>query len=342
MSEALPNNGITDVELRRNLRPMHSSGSIILGMGTAMLAGILIVTIRFTLFPALPSYLGSAFFCGSGVLLIPLFRKREIKKDRRLLMETLANMDECNFRETVANLRSMDGMAYRDALSVCAVCELLIERGFAGEIMRTHPTPLEISNREAIVPIAVQFEPQPLSEAHPSFPGLADCDSAESDERPLRSEYPLWKRHYRLSGGLAFILILAAIVLYSLGIIINLIAGVGIEASELALLLMYCLIFASLGGTGAWSRRSQWALVPAGVIVRKPKRFTQQWNLGYFVHDESILFVHQNNKRQWLAIVAKAEQSEYAYMTKSEADLLLRAWLSPLPPPDKSHLTDWA
>jgi hypothetical protein len=86
--------------------------------------------------------------------------------------------------------------------------------------------------------------------------------------------------------------------------------------------------------------REQWFLVPGAVVVRKAPWLRGDWKLHLFERGKSVLCVGPTRRRGWLVAVADDQQQVQSAVTRAEADFLLRAWLSPIPPPSADKLTD--
>ena len=59
-----------------------------------------------------------------------------------------------------------------------------------------------------------------------------------------------------------------------------------------------------------------------------------------FKRRSAILCAYQYQKHQWVVSAADAEAADTTLATDKEVDLLLRAWLSPVPPPAAEQLSD--
>ncbi len=91
-----------------------------------------------------------------------------------------------------------------------------------------------------------------------------------------------------------------------------------------------------------WSFRRQWLVAPGGVILRESSFLRRGWQLHRFDRRQSVLIAHRVNRCYWVVFVANREMHRQATITESEAEFLLRAWLSPLHPPPLERLTDLA
>jgi hypothetical protein len=81
-------------------------------------------------------------------------------------------------------------------------------------------------------------------------------------------------------------------------------------------------------------------VVPGGLLFRELARRSGTWNLHVFDRRKSVLIAHRGNFNRWTISVGDNDQRRQITVTQNEADLLLRAWLSPIPPPPVEQLSD--
>jgi hypothetical protein len=193
-------------------------------------------------------------------------------------------------------------------------------------------------------PIDVPFEPVPLDESAPAFRSLSPTCSAAREEAIARAQHPgpfelppTWRRRLRLGAGwlaigiFAFNLLLSSIRAWKIG---------KPTLEQMWWLGFLVLMVWGVGGFGAWRSTDQWLLVPGGVIRRSAKSRSSQWNLHLFTRTQAILLITDSRRSNRQVCVADGQQSATASVTPAEAELLLRAWLSPLPPPRIEQLGD--
>ena len=82
--------------------------------------------------------------------------------------------------------------------------------------------------------------------------------------------------------------------------------------------------------------------MPGGLIVRATRPWRPAAHVHLYNRRDSALIVQQLFRDKWLLCVADGEASGRTALTKKEAEVTLRAWLSPLPPPPVERLTDLA
>jgi hypothetical protein len=95
-----------------------------------------------------------------------------------------------------------------------------------------------------------------------------------------------------------------------------------------------------VGGRGAWRMSQQWLLVPGGLVVRTSSFRRRGWKVHLFVRSRSALVAYRQMKLRWTICVADPEANQMTMITPTECHALLRAWLSPLEPPDPDRLSD--
>jgi hypothetical protein len=105
-------------------------------------------------------------------------------------------------------------------------------------------------------------------------------------------------------------------------------------------LVFLLLMLWGVGGTGAWRFNNQWLLVPGGIVRRSAKSRSSQWKVHLFTRRNAVLLITESRRSNRQICVADATESATTNVTVAEAQLLLRAWLSPLPPPTADQLSD--
>jgi len=214
----------------------------------------------------------------------------------------------------------------------------LVAHGRTGETVRVwrKKTP------PPIIPLEKQFEPVLVDESVPLFSALEQDDEslstsigsdAESEWRELARG---WQRFVKLRGGVLYVVFL---VFYLVLVIFDLIQGIGM--SKGSILGLSWLFLAILGfGYSSASQSQQWLLVPGGFASRRSKTFQSASELHLFVRGKCMLIAQETVRKTWFVYVADVQTSQMAQMTAREAHLLLRAWLSPIPPPPIERLSD--
>ena len=102
------------------------------------------------------------------------------------------------------------------------------------------------------------------------------------------------------------------------------------------------LIYSSgISAGGAWRPRQQWLIVPSGLVSRMAN-WRGAWSLHLFTRENSILVTSRVATNQVLVCVGDIDSYQWAIVTPTESRALLRAWLSPLPPPSFEQLQELA
>ena len=106
-------------------------------------------------------------------------------------------------------------------------------------------------------------------------------------------------------------------------------------------LLLYTLVLLLLlFGPANREFNQQWFIVPGGIVQRKAGWLQSRWKLHLFERRASALCVSHWWRKIWAVHVVDAQASARRMLTRTEAEFLLRAWLSPLPPPPLERLSD--
>ena len=89
-------------------------------------------------------------------------------------------------------------------------------------------------------------------------------------------------------------------------------------------------------------RASDWLLVPGGLVRRRSAWTLDRWRIHLYERERSILVVRESNpqKSEWEIHVADQDHSEIFSIPEKDLTPLLRAWLSPLTPPNVEQMGD--
>ncbi len=211
------------------------------------------------------------------------------------------------------------------------ITRALVGRGRIGHTFRVfareEPWPL--------APIRVTFDPEPLDEGASTFDRLAENVTGVEDERgDEESLNRRMRRSVRLRGGkfaVAFpaaLMLMGASSLYQGRPPIMFVAGAMMMAGNL------------FWARGSVSSRQQLFLVPGAVIVRRAGALQDGWHLHMFKRSAANLILHESTMQGWMVLLSDAECVEISQATRGEVETLLRAWMSPLPPPPEDRLID--
>lgn len=199
-----------------------------------------------------------------------------------------------------------------------SVCQRLARLGCVGHALRVSvhpPTPVE--------PLAFPFEARRLSDGDTDFDALAQATgTSPATTATVQSR----RRIQRWLVGISVPFYAAmAILLAAKGHVVR-----GVPA----LLGMQLPLFAFLLLAAAQVPR--WLIVPGGLIVRR----IPLWGpiqLHLFKRATSVI-VLTGRRYRWYIAVADAHASFMRPASVTEAEFLLRAWFSPLPPPSPEQL----
>ena len=192
----------------------------------------------------------------------------------------------------------------------------------------------------AIDPIAVPFEPQEISRANKEwFTGNPRDPRAEPDGRGNTRDVKRSRSRRRRAVnwvawlGLAWFGLMLAREIYR-----SFVMG---HPTNMILLWMGFFAIAWIGG---WLYRSyrerQFFAVPGGLVQRTSQWCSAKWNVRLFDRRHSVLLVYQAHDLPWRLFVADSDKAETFSGTEEQINAVLRAWLSPLPPPPIEQLSD--
>lgn len=282
---------------------------------------------------------GFVFLIGGCVLVGHYLTKRRARRRARSIA---AQRHAPKLRVVTQRVVDMANEMNSDAC-VRGMVEGVVAAGGAGGCVRIAPTQFNTP----IEPFCVAFEPRLLDEADVAFEDLqraakaptARADSDSSSKWGLGDDNAAVRRLKRIismGGGWPMFVVFVLLMVYFIYDSYQTRGLKGIVTS---------LVIALLGGY-LWLMRfglgaeKQWLVVPSGLVLRKGRKNARQWELHLFDRRRSVLCAYRNRRHQWGFAVADKTASDYGKGTKKEMDFLLRAWLSPLPPPEAEGLTD--
>lgn len=212
------------------------------------------------------------------------------------------------------------------------IARLAARRGVCGQAVRTWWS----TQPQPIVPIGVNFEPKPLDESEPVFQDLREGVIAGT----LASDRTvgLVKRNITLSGGwpavlgigVSFMFAIFGGLLVSGGSMVTFVKFIGV------VVLIFLLRFFRLGAV-----MTSRLIVPGGLLCRRSLKRRRDQGIRVYARSDSILWVARITPQIWSIVVARGNQHEHFRATNVEADMLLRAWLSPIDPPPLERLRDF-
>lgn len=289
-------------------------------------------------------YMAIGLLFGAGLILFAVVWGRVDRRHfRSALAQRLGNAGQLDPKDVVETVTSWCKTPSSQLNRLSVVLSLLAKRGHTNTTMRC----VWPERRAAIDPIVEPFEPMPLDEGDAAFTALERGSASADRAHPQRTETSdetiaarrRWHRRVTLGGGWlavgVFALLAVAHGIHSL--------AVGAITRDFLIwsVALVTMLF-GFGGRGAWRTSQQWFLVPGGLVRRRTKRLRQEWDVHLFRRADGPLLVWDQARRMTSIVVADKRADGHTLVTATEADLALRAWLSPIDPPDEEHLSDLA
>lgn len=203
----------------------------------------------------------------------------------------------------------------------------------------------------AVRSINMPFEPRPLNEGLEQFWDLehavrTDQPRGTGAEAAANQEYNAFMRRVHrgvaLAGGWSIMLlgvVVIGFVAYSIYTRHTLINS-GYTYIEIKVLVAMA-VFARAVLLPAMG--NHWLIVPAGVVIRAPKRGARPEHIRFYRANESKLVAYQRASSQsWIVRIVKDQDPDSILkttLTTNELNLLLGAWMSKEPPPPEEYLT---
>lgn len=186
-------------------------------------------------------------------------------------------------------------------------------------------------------PIDVPIEPIRLSEREPAFRALRAAESDSADSELLQREASPVRRGLFGLGQYAFGAFgFSPMVLYGIRTLI--VGPVGgwsyLEPAELmcfALILCIAIGYRSL---------CSYYLTPGGFVVRSSLPFATSSNVQIWRPESSYLLIQPHYSGTWTFSLRRRSESVGGHLTLSEVQMLLRFWLSALPPVEEGRIRE--
>lgn len=310
------------------------------GVGTAL--GLIVVLGLIILAAAYPA-LGLAILAiGILVVLVGIIC---VWIDRRVRLSSVlrgvAGRSDGDLREIVEELVQLGGLD-ADFPPLGKLPAALADAGQLGQTVQVGWDDALAS----IEPLTVAFEPRLLDETDEAFDELAQAATSGGatvdgpvEESPTnhrdRVTLRRLQRSFKLQGSWAIIIVLIQLI------------NTGMDSWERGFVTWPFLVFFStflllmFWSTRAGSfSKEQWLIVPGSLLLRGTANRGREVSLHLFDRRRSVLSLQQQQSGRWHVAVADAETSEGKIITDRERQLLLRAWLSPVPPPPVGELVD--
>ena len=184
-------------------------------------------------------------------------------------------------------------------------------------------------------PVPFAFEPRRIDDLE-SLSLMDTKDSTVTESRVAAKVLPRGVRRNVLLKGSWFLL---GIFLFNW--IIALFESIrnGFVQFNLILFSVAILGFAFIPANQSW--KSQFIVMPGGLLVRKHKWREKGWRLTLFRRASSCVMMYPLWRQQWILTVSDGENCESVLGLRAELEMTLRAWLSPLEPPPLERLSDF-
>jgi len=336
-ASALAPGVLADLPWRRRTR-VETAVRLIAILPACVLAAVYIVIAGFLASRVTYSWVGWVASGLSIILVLGLVGHYQTKRARRAVWRVLDRSETSDFTTLIR--RHFEHERDHELHAPILVQEVVARRALGLTLRSCRP-----DARRPIVPLGTPHEPIPLDESVPAFKALAQGFASPEEDAGVRSTHErnggdavrgTLVRRWRLQGwvnGLAC----AVLVFW---IMLEFLVGNSVDLWMVLLTVFNLAMFVG-GGAGAWTSHQQWMLVPAGLALRRPKRRrSDQWEVHLFDRRASVLLVRERRPQVWHVWVSDSTQAREVDMTQVEADILLRAWLSPLVPPPVEHLSD--
>jgi len=226
---------------------------------------------------------------------------------------------------------------YRGQLNLPArrLVQLFLERGWEGSVIRVISSPDPVSTN----PLDVRIEPTELNQVDENFLQFAATGIGRRAEAALRlmdkSDWERWLRRDPQARELA------VISLFMIGM-----AGWSMATRRqipfFAIAFGVGFILTFIWNLSPLNRQTTNPLiVNGGILVSSSGRRHGYFNY-LFRREDAVLVVHRTQGEKWRWIVADRKGGGWVFGdgTQMEVEVLLRAWLSPLPPPPIERLAD--
>ncbi|MBI5863050.1 MAG: hypothetical protein HZB38_00785 [Planctomycetes bacterium] len=292
-----------------------------------------------------PKSLGVGFLVGQAALIATILT--ETLTSRRRQTNRIKAAVRANVADPRAAIRAAIGeFGWRFARhGVPKAIQELHVAGHRGIVFRVAP-PDQLAE---LRPIAVEFEPTPINETDPAFVGLHQVDDLPLNEasdpphaaRAGRFGSSEAGRHFRRARKLGMAWVWAV---FGFMFMIQAIKAVMTRRITSSLVIWGLALAASYFGPwlGASSTGLRFLMVPAGLLWRKAWPLQRNYTLHLFERRLSVMIICPIWRGRWMWAVSDGQRHAQSMNTREEVEMLVRTWLSPLPPPPMSRLAEMA
>lgn len=199
-----------------------------------------------------------------------------------------------------------------------------------------------------IVPLAVNFTPVCLNESDAQFVQLADAISEGPDRQVqigggLRTTAEETAMGRRFRRNLRLVWAWPGLLIFLWVFLSQAIQSFKQRTITFAFGLYVGLVVAKLtigAAGGLFESPLEWLIVPGGLLRRKQAKDATRSDIELLTPYTAMVVAVQTRKQAWTVFVTEASRNQTLLLTTTETELLLRAWLSPIPPPSVDKLID--
>lgn len=262
---------------------------------------------------------------------------------RRALAEAKSLTDKGQVKDALAHIASrvaVDGPNY-----------LIVNRLKSLARHRNSPSAIRLHWTDTvgeIEPLDVNFPAVSLDESDEQFVQLADAMSNHvSDEakesRGLRASAGETAIGRRIRRSFRLVWVWPIVLMIAIQVIQAAVTSYRQGVVTLSLLFFVATFLMALAGVAGFSFEHlhlEWLIVPGGLLLRKKSKNATQSDLELFTPKSATLVAVQSRRESWTVFVVEESRNQTLTITTQETELLLRAWLSPIPPPSVEKLID--
>ncbi len=305
-------------------------GAILLSASNALNAGLKSLDFDYIALP----FTASAGVIGGCAALYALWRRGR----RRIVTELATRPAE----DVIGDYFRRVLRSYRMSLEPAPtfVARRLHAAGFVGRTFRVG----EAAWLLPISPLETHFEPLPLNENDASFDTFRTATTAPM-VRQRSFAYRRFARGFDRYGVPAILVAIALAVTIPL-------AGSNWNATKIITVVIVAGGAVALGATRhSWNKPlsacafgsigARWRLIPGGVAIFRALNSRHRVEVLDRRACVMLLYTPRPRQRRWSVIVATNDRHFEREVSAIECEMLLRAWLSPLPPPDEAMFSDW-
>ena len=274
------------------------------------------------------AFISIAGLVAVGILSIVQYYEKHRRADIRKMLDELSNRPLHERLESI--LRGNRSMAPQRMMRE-VLTRIAQDKPWGAAVRIGHPAgfmPLE--------PVPFTFEPRRLED-------VADLTAMDTDDT-ARSSTPVPQantprgvsRNLLLKGGASLLVVF--FISWTAGLIDSIVHRR--ISPNLIWWTVALVLFAFVPAGIQWRSQRQFYLLPGGILVRKGGWFRKGWRLLLFRRAASCVLIYPLWKKQWVLVIADETECESIIGLKTELELALRAWLSPLEPPPLERLSD--